>query len=198
MVKTVPLPTDEMDTYSNRVFGFWVYLMTDSVLFSMLFATFVVLRSGTFGGPSGSELFELPFTFGQTCALLISSFLCGIAMLAIKRGKRVAGFVWFIFTFLFGATFVGMELYEFGSYLRAGHSWESSAFLSSFFTLVGTHGLHVTIGLIWLVILMIQLLRWGITTMTFRRLVYFNMFWHFLDLVWIFIFTIVYLTAELV
>lgn len=186
-------PDIHQDTFSRTIFGFWTYLMTDSLLFGSLFVTYGVLHYSTFGGPGPRELYTLPTTIAETVVLLISSFTCGFGVLAATRNKKKALLGWFSIAFLMGLAFVVLELREFAELIHEGHTWQKSAFLSSFFTLVGTHGLHVSIGLLWMLILMAQIVVKGITTTTFRRMVCFNMFWHFLDLVWIFIFTFVYL-----
>lgn len=186
-------PDPHQDIYSKNVFGFWLYLMTDCLLFGTLFCTFGVLRNSTFGGPSTKDLFELSTAFHETMILLFSSVTCGFAVLSsLKNYKRWVIF-WLAITFLLGASFVGIELNEFHEFVKAGHSWEKSAFLSSFFALVGTHGAHVSVGLLWIAVMIGQVLVQGINSDTFRRLVIFSMFWHFLDLIWIFIFTFVYL-----
>lgn len=177
--------------------GFWIYLMTDLVLFASLFATFVVLRGATAGGPSESELYSLPFILTETMLLLASSFTCGLAMLALKSGARSQALWLFAATFLFGAGFLAMELYEFKELMHEGHSWRESASLSSFFVLVATHGLHIFFGLLWLTVLCVRLIKQGITDNSIRRFGLFSMFWHFLDVVWIFIFTIVYLMGAM-
>ncbi|MDB5161191.1 MAG: putative cytochrome o ubiquinol oxidase chain cyoC [Candidatus Saccharibacteria bacterium] len=178
---------------SKTIFGFWVYLMTDCVLFATLFATFAVLRNNTFGGPSGKELFSLPFVLTETLILLTSSFTCGLAMLAVHRRDKKLMLVLFGLTFLLGAAFLGMELHEFRNLAHEGNSWRRSGFLSSFFTLVGTHGAHIATGLLWMTVLLVQTVRRGLTDNNIKRLTMFSLFWHFLDIVWIFIFTIVYL-----
>ncbi|MDE3045973.1 MAG: cytochrome o ubiquinol oxidase subunit III [Verrucomicrobiota bacterium] len=177
--------------YSRTLFGFWVYIMTDCILFSCLFATYLVLHNNTYGGPSAQDLFSAPYALVETLFLLASSFTCGMAMLSIPSRAKIVG--WFAVTFLLGASFVAMEVTEFVRMVHEGHSWEKSAFLSSFFTLVGTHGLHVSIGLLWMIILVIPVLRHGLTAVSLKRLNCLRLFWHFLDVVWIFIFTIVYL-----
>lgn len=192
-VKDTRLPDPHQDTFSKVVFGFWTYLMTDCLLFATLFATYAVLRTETFGGPSSQDLFEVPTVFFETFVLLFSSLTCGIALLSIKKGRSRQALFWLALTFLLGALFVMTELHEFRGLIAQGHTWQKSAFLSSFFTLVGTHGFHVSVGLLWLVVLTGQLLAQGVTSDTFRRLVCFSLFWHFLDLIWIFIFTFVYL-----
>ena len=178
---------------SKTVFGFWVYIMTDCVLFASLFATFAVLRNNTFGGPAGKDIFSLPYVLVETLILLTSSFTCGLAMLAAQRRNKNQVLLWFALTFLLGVAFLVLELTEFRHLAAEGNSWRRSGFLSAFFTLVGTHGLHITIGLLWMVVLMIQVLRKGLLRSTVRRLTLLSLFWHFLDIVWIFIFTIVYL-----
>lgn len=178
---------------SKTIFGFWVYLMTDCVLFASLFATYAVLQNNTNGDLGASEIFNMPFVLTETFLLLASSFTCGLMILAVNRGRARQVIGWLIVTFLLGAAFLGMELYEFNKLVSEGVSWERSGFLSAFFTLVGTHGLHITAGLIWIIALIVQVWRRGLERGTIRRLTMFSLFWHFLDIVWIFIFTIVYL-----
>lgn len=174
-------------------FGFWIYLMTDCLLFGSLFATFAVLRNNTYGGPSGADIFEMPFVLAETLILLTSSFVCGLALLAAKAGKQTATLILFGLTFLLGASFLVMELSEFAKLAHEGHSWQASAFLSSFFTLVGTHGAHILAGLIWMAVMMVRVVQKGLSVNNLRRLSLLALFWHFLDVIWIFIFTIVYL-----
>lgn len=173
--------------------GFWLYLMTDCVLFASLFATYAVLHTATAGGPSSGELFELPQALTETLILLTSSFTCGLALLALRHGNVRQLVVWLAVTYILGVSFLTIELSEFTSFVQAGHSWQQSAFLSAFFTLVGTHGLHIFIGLLWLLVMVVVLFKRGMTPKLKRQLGLFGLFWHFLDLVWIFIFTIVYL-----
>jgi cytochrome o ubiquinol oxidase subunit 3 len=177
----------------KTVFGFWVYLMTDLILFATLFATYAVLRNGTYGGPSGKDIFDMPFVLIETLLLLTSSFTAGLMMIAIHKGRKNIALALLAITFLLGAAFLGMELYEFNHLVHEGYSWRESAFLSAFFTLIGTHGLHILAGLTWITVLFTQIVRRGLTVHTTRRLMLFSLFWHFLDIVWIFIFTIVYL-----
>lgn len=181
------------DTESNIVYGFWIYIMSDCILFASLFATFIVLHGNTFGGPGPKELFSLPYVLVETFLLLTSSFTYGLALLAaFKQHKRQV--IWLlVVTFLLGLSFVLMEINEFAHLVSEGNSWQRNAFLSSFFTLVGTHGLHVTIGLIWMLAMIIQVKRYGVIRMSLRKLTTLSLFWHFLDIVWIFVFTIVYL-----
>lgn len=178
---------------AKTAFGFWVYLMTDLVLFATLFATFAVMRNNTAGGPSGAELFSLPFVLVETLLLLTSSFTSGLAMIAVRRRDLMWTYILFAATFALGVAFLGMELHEFNHLASEGNSWQRSGFLSAFFTLVGTHGLHITAGLIWMFTLLWQMGSKELTKVMTKRLQLLSMFWHFLDLVWIFIFTIVYL-----
>jgi cytochrome o ubiquinol oxidase subunit 3 len=186
-------PDPHQDAFSRTTQGFWIYLMTDCLLFAALFCTYAVLHTQTFGGPSSQQLFSLSTAFTETMILLFSSVTCGFGMLSALRNKKNAVVAWLALSFLLGASFIVMELTEFTHLVQDGHSWRKSAFLSSFFTLVGTHGLHVSIGLLWMAVMMVQVFLLGVTIETFRRLVVFSLFWHFLDLVWIFIFTFVYL-----
>ncbi|WP_059410571.1 cytochrome o ubiquinol oxidase subunit III [Cupriavidus basilensis] len=181
------------DDGTKTTLGFWIYLMSDCLIFSVLFATFGVLAGNTAGGPGGRELFELPFVLGETMLLLLSSFTFGVAMLYMHSGRSQMVVRWLGVTFLLGAGFIAMELYEFTELLHRGAGPGVSAFLSSYFTLVGTHGLHVTCGLVWIAVMMHQIKRFGLDGVTSRRLNCLSMFWHFLDLIWICVFTFVYL-----
>lgn len=183
----------EQETTSKTTVGFWAYLMTDCILFASLFAAYAVLHNSTAGGVAGADIFDMPFVLAETLILLTSSFTCGLAMLAAYRRDKTGVFMWFGITFLLGASFLTLELIEFTQLVQEGHSWRASAFLSAFFTLVGTHGLHITAGLLWMGTLLWQLKRRGFTHANMRRLTMLSLFWHFLDIVWIFIFTIVYL-----
>ena len=191
-------PLDIHDAVSSKtIFGFWVYLMTDCMLFATLFATYAVLHNGTAGGPTSRELFNLPYALAQTLILLTSSFTSGVAMLSAHFNDKKKVVAWSCVTFLLGLAFLVMELREFHHFVVEGNSWQRSAFLSSYFTLVSTHGAHITAGLLWTMVLTTQILFRGLTTNTIRRLTCFSMFWHFLDIIWIFIFTIVYLMGVL-
>lgn len=181
------------DTDGTDVFGFWMYILTDCILFATLFATYAVLHNNTYGGPSMKELVSLPYVLAETMLLLVSSFTYGMAMLAMYKQDKAKVMSWLTATFILGLAFIGMEVNEFVHLYMEGHSWQSSASLSAFFTLVGTHGLHVLTGLVWMVILMVQLSLQNVTRTMARRLTYLGLFWHFLDIVWIFVFTIVYL-----
>lgn len=182
------------DEQSNvATLGLWIYLMTDLVLFASLFATFMVLRHNTAGGPSGPEIFNMPYVLIETFVLLFSSLMCGLAFLSAKFGRRGAMLTYLCLTILFGGLFLGMELAEFAQMAAEGHSWAESAFLSSYFTLVGTHGLHIAVGLLWALVLLVRLVYRPLDRHGLRKLGLFAIFWHFLELVWIFIFSIVYL-----
>ena len=177
--------------------GFWLYLMSDCLIFAALFATYGVLGRSYAGGPGGAELFDLGLVALNTAFLLMSSITFGFAMLQ-KQKKNVGGTqLWLAITGLLGLAFLVVELYEFYHLIHNGHTAQSSAFLSAFFTLVGTHGLHVTFGLIWLVTLMIQISKHGLIEANVRRINCLSMFWHFLDVVWIGVFTFVYLMGVL-
>jgi cytochrome o ubiquinol oxidase subunit 3 len=183
----------EQQAEAKTLFGFWTYLMTDCILFASLFATFAVLRNNTFSGPGGQELFSLPFVLTETLILLSSSFTCGLGMLIANRGIKKLSMALFVLTFVLGVAFLSLEINEFHKLAAEGNSWRRSGFLSAFFTLVGTHGAHITAGLIWMVVMLIRIYRRGLTFTNLKRLKMLSMFWHFLDIVWIFIFSIVYL-----
>lgn len=187
------LPDAHQDMFVRNFLGFWMYLMTDCLLFASLFVTYAVLHKETFGGPTSKEIFSLPLAFAETIMLLCSSVTCGFGILESVKNHKERVIIWLMAALFFALCFLIMEIKEFTHLVHLGHDWKKSAFLSAFFTLVGTHGLHVTIGSIWLIVVALQIGFRGITSFTFRRLVIFGMFWHFLDLVWIFIFTYVYL-----
>jgi len=177
--------------------GFWIYLMSDCLIFATLFATFGVLVNATAGGPDGGALFDLSYVLGETLLLLASSFTFGLAMLNLHAGRRTRVIAWLAVTFIFGAGFVAMEVIEFAKLVHEGTGPQRSAFLSAYFTLVGTHGLHVSCGLLWIAVMMHQTFRFGLTDVIRRRLACLSMFWHFLDLIWICVFTFVYLRGFL-
>lgn len=185
------------DTSANTVYGFWIYLMSDCIIFACLFAAFAVLRGEVAGGPTGKELFDLSYVLGETALLLFSSITYGMAMVALQNKNKGQVMMWLGVTFLLGAGFMVMEINEFHHLIAEGAGPGTSAFLSSFFTLVGTHGLHVASGMLWMIVLMFQLSTKGITTVTTKRLMCLSLFWHFLDVVWIGVFTVVYLMGAL-
>ncbi|RZJ46038.1 MAG: cytochrome o ubiquinol oxidase subunit III [Brevundimonas sp.] len=177
--------------------GFWIYLMTDALIFATLFATYGVLATAYAGGPTGAELFDLPLVALNTAFLLISSITFGMAMLDMHEGKKRGTMVWLAITALFGIAFVGVELYEFSHMFHEGATPQRSAFLSAFFTLVSTHGLHVAFGLLWIGVMLVQVAQRGLTVANRRRLFCLAMFWHLLDVVWIGVFTFVYLLGAI-
>lgn len=178
--------------------GFWIYLMSDMVLFGALFACFQILRHNTAGGPAASELFDLPYVFIETMVLLASSVASGIALSAL-RAKKVHLFrSLLILTIVLGIAFLAMEIAEFSMLIHEGYSWTTSGFLSSYFTLVGTHGMHIFFGIVWgIALLVVSGSRAGKNDHYDRKVTLFTTFWHFLDLIWIAIFTVVYLMGAL-
>jgi cytochrome o ubiquinol oxidase subunit 3 len=186
-----PAPTQVVVGY-----GFWLFLLSDIILFAVLFAGYAVLSDETNGGPPGAALFDKMHVFIETMCLLASSVSCGFATVAVQRQDRSVAYFWMIVTFILGAAFISLERSEFASMLASGNGPWRSAFLSAFFTLVGTHGLHVTIGLCWLLVMMLQIATLGHRPMVRRRFFCFGLFWHALDIVWIGVFTIVYLGAR--
>lgn len=190
-------PDTHQDIFSKTTLGFWMYLMTDCILFASLFLPYAVLKNSTFGGPTSQDLFSLDIALAETLILLCSSVTCGLAILSAVQNKKKHVILWLFATLLLGGTFLTLELQEFAHLIKEGNSWQRSAFLSAFFTLVSTHGLHITFGMLWGLIMTAQVMHYGISPMTFRRLTIFSMFWHFLDLIWIFIFTYVYLAGVL-
>ncbi len=177
-------------------YGFWLFLLSDIVIFAALFAAYAVLSGETAGGPNGRALFDKPHVLLETALLLVSSFTCGLGTMAMQRKDGRGFYLWMAATFLLGAGFLGLEASEFASFVAAGNGPSRSAFLSAFFTLVGTHGLHVTAGLCWLLVMAAQVATLGFRPMVRRRLYCFGLFWHALDIVWIGVFTIVYLGAH--
>ena len=182
---------------SIDVFGFWLYIMTDCVLFASLFAAFLVLHYDGAYGPSFKNYIELPFVLGETFFLLASNLTYGLAMISLKNDKKAAVQSWLALTFLFGLGFVAMEIYEFVHLIHVGYSPEVSGAASAFFTLVGTHGCHVSFGLLWIGVMIAQVSRFGFTSSVKKRLTYLGLFWNFLDIVWIFLFTVVYLMGAM-
>lgn len=184
------------DAGGSTVFGFWLYLMTDCIIFASLFAVFAVMSHEFAGGPTGKELFELPGVALETALLLISSITYGFAMLGAYNRNKSATVGWLVLTFLLGAGFIALEMREFAHLIADGAGPDRSAFLSSFFTLVGTHGLHVSLGLIWMAVLIFQVMgKGGLSDKMITRLACLSLFWHFLDVIWICVFTFVYLVS---
>jgi cytochrome o ubiquinol oxidase subunit 3 len=181
---------------STRVvvaYGFWIFLLSDIIMFSGLFAAYAVLSRNTAGGPTGHELFDLRNVFIETACLLLSSYTCGLGALSAERQHRGRFFVFAALTFLLGAAFLFIEISEFVGMIDKGAGPSRSAFLSSFFTLVGMHGAHVTSGLLWLVYMVAQVMIKGLRPHVLRRLLCFSLFWHALDIIWVGVFTMVYL-----
>lgn len=189
---TLPLEY-QTEENSNRVLGFWLFLGAEIVLFATLFAVYLTLWNRTGNGPSGAEIFEIGPVLGETFLLLTSSFTCGLAVHSMRLGLRKPFMAFFAITLLLGLGFLGIEIMEFVTYVQEGATMQTSAFLSSLFVLLGTHGAHVTLGLLWGSGLMIQVKREGFTHDTANKSFIFSLYWHFLDVVWIFIFSFVYL-----
>ncbi|GLK45590.1 MULTISPECIES: cytochrome o ubiquinol oxidase subunit III [Novosphingobium] len=181
----------------STMLGFWVYLMSDCLIFAMLFAAYGVLGGSLAAGPGPKDLFELPLVALNTAMLLFSSITYGFAMLAMEKNNKGATQAWLLVTAVFGACFLGIELYEFSNLIHEGATPMRSGFLTAFFSLVGTHGLHVTFGLIWLFTLVVQVGKKGLIPANKRRLMCLSLFWHFLDVIWIGVFTFVYLMGML-
>ncbi|MBO9715110.1 cytochrome o ubiquinol oxidase subunit III [Sphingomonas sp.] len=181
----------------STMLGFWIYLMSDCLIFAILFAAYAVLGGNYAAGPGPKELFDLPLVALNTAMLLFSSITYGFAMLEMAKGRKRGTILWLAVTLCFGAAFLGIELYEFNHLIHEGAGPTRSAFLSAFFTLVGTHGLHVTFGSIWIVTMMVQVSRFGLIQANRRRLMCLSLFWHFLDVIWIGVFTFVYLMGML-
>ena len=188
---------DHAHSGGSTLLGFWIYLMSDALIFATLFATYGVVSANYAGGPGPRQIFELPLVALNTAMLLLSSITYGMAMIDMEAGRTRAVQAWLAVTALFGAGFVGIELYEFGNLIAEGATPQRSAFLSGFFTLVGTHGLHVTFGLIWILVMLVQVGQKGLIPENRRRLTCLGMFWHLLDVVWIGVFTFVYLMGSL-
>ena len=189
-------PHHHEDGASTNI-GFWVYLMSDCLMFAVLFATFGVLHGSYAAGPGPKDLFELPLVAVNTAMLLFSSITYGFAMLAMAKNRKGATQAWLLVTALFGMAFIGIELHEFAGLIHEGATPMRSGFLTAFFSLVGTHGLHVTFGLIWLFTLFVQIGAKGLIPANQRRLMCLSLFWHFLDVIWIGVFTFVYLMGML-
>ncbi len=186
-------PDTHHDTYSKTVFGFWVYLITDFMLFATLFAAYAVLKKGTFGGPSSADLFNINYVLMETLVLSSAVFVIGLAGVFAHRRAKIATIITFLITFVLGSVFFAMQTLEFASYVKLGHSWKNSGFLSAFFTLTGTFWVHVLLGLMWILVFLIPVFKNGVTAVSIKRLTCLKMFWQFLGVVWGFIFSIVYL-----
>lgn len=185
------------NTTDKVTFGFWVYLMSDCVLFAALFAVYAVLRTETFGGPAIDSIVDLPYVLAETLLLLTSSFTIGLALLAAHAGRKRLTLLALGATLALGLGFLGMEAGEFVKLVGEGGAPSRSAFLSAFFALLGTHGLHVALGSVWMLALSAHVYLRGLREGTMRKLMCLGLFWHFLDIIWIFIFTFVYLFGSL-
>lgn len=195
-MSSATVPPEFRDNHESiRIMGFWVFLTTDVVLFGSLFSVYAVFRSRVALGPTPHQIFTLGPVLAETLILLTSTFTCSLALFAARHDKIKATMTWLTVTLLLGAAFVILEIHEFVGDVLAGHTWHQSAFLSGFFTLVGTHGSHVTIGIVWAIMLVLQLSMKGLTVTNRRKLYTFTLYWHFLDIVWIFLFSVVYLTG---
>lgn len=177
----------------RTMFGFWIYIMTDLLMFAVLFAVYAVLRNSTDGGLGAADLLSPDLAFVETLLLLTSSFTVGIGLIAARQGKKAQAIKWFVATFMLGLAFLCIEIYEFYELIHQGQTMQLNAFLSAFFVLLGTHGAHILSGLIWLAIILVFVVKRGLTRSNVRKLALLSLFWHFLDVVWIFIFTVVYL-----
>lgn len=187
--------TNGITTDERSLFGFWLYILSDCVLFAGLFATFAVLRGATYGGATNGQLLNLPFLMTETVILLSSSYAMGIGLVMARKGNARALLIALAVALMLGLTFLGLEMHEFHSLIAAGNGPARSAFLSAFFTLVGTHGLHVLLGSLWMALLAVYVYAKGLSSATMRKLTMLALFWHFLDIIWIFIFSIVYLLS---
>jgi len=191
------LPTaSEVGPAPKRIvvaYGFWIFLLSDIVMFSALFAAYAVLMGATAGGPTGAQLFNQVSAAIETACLLASSYACGLMTLSVSARRRADIYLWAAATFVLGACFLGLELHEFAGLIARGATPQHSAFLSAFFTLVGCHGLHVTVGLVWLIVMMFQVAVLDLRASVERRLLCFALFWHALDIIWVWLFTVVYL-----
>ncbi|KPV42622.1 cytochrome c oxidase subunit 3 [Alicyclobacillus ferrooxydans] len=180
-----------------KIFGFWVFLVTDMLLFACVFSTYAVLFRHTNYGPTPVGIFDVKGFTAETLILLTSSFTSGLGTLFMRRGQKGALIGWVLVTIVLGLSFIGLELSEFIADVQNGATMQRSAFLSAFFTLVGMHGCHVTFGIFWMTSVLIQVAVRGINTVTAPKVFIVGLYWHFLDVVWVFIFTVVYLIGEL-
>lgn len=197
MTHTPERIAEEAAAQERKTLGFWIYIMTDCVLFATLFAVYAVLRNATNGGPSGADLFSMPYILVETMILLASSFTIGMALLGSTRGYYKQSIIWLLITFILGISFLVLEISEFQVLIADGDGPQRSAFLSAYFTLVATHGLHIAVGLLWMIVVVVRLVHFKFRKTDINRLALLGLFWHFLDIIWIFIFTFVYLFGEI-
>lgn len=187
----------DAEKYEEKEFGFWLYLMSDAIIFALLFATYLIMVGNAAGGPTGKELFGLERAAGETALLLLSSATFGFAAVALSSADRSKVLLWLAITFALGAGFIFLEIGEFRGMIEQGAGPDRSGFLSAFFTLVGTHGLHVSVGLLWIAVMFGQVVFKGLTAPVASRLMRLGLFWHFLDIIWVVIFSVVYLPGLL-
>jgi cytochrome aa3-600 menaquinol oxidase subunit III len=185
----------EYSTDQNKlnILGFWIFLGAEIMLFATLFASYFTLVDRTGTGPTGAEIFEIAPVLIETILLLTSSFIIGLGIHAMRIGNKKAMMIFFAITILLGAGFLGFEIYEFVHYVHVGAGLQTSAFTAILLTTLGTHGAHVTFGLVWGIFILLQIKKRGLTPETTNKSFIFSLYWHFLDVVWIFIFSFVYL-----
>ncbi|MCF7806436.1 MAG: cytochrome c oxidase subunit 3 [Simkaniaceae bacterium] len=188
-------PDTHHDTYSKTLFGFWLYILSDFMLFATFFAVYVVLRKSTYGGLTQADIFNVPFNFAQTLVLLTSAFTIGIANIYVHKSHKIKTIFWMAITFALGLSFLILHSVDISRLMEMGYNWQRSAFLSAFYNLIGMHGIHTIFGLLWMIVLLVPVFRHGLTKTSVRRLSCLTMFWQFLNLVWLFIFTLVYLVG---
>jgi cytochrome o ubiquinol oxidase subunit 3 len=193
VIKHEALPDPFSDEYSRTVFGFWVYLLTDFMMFATIFAVYAVLHKNTFGGLGPRELFDLPMVLNQTWILLVATFFVGLGGASAHRNSRRAAITYFVFAFLLGVIFLWLQGCDMTRLIEQGATWKSNGFLSSYYTLIGTFDVHIIFGLLWTIVLIFPVMKRGLDIVSVRRLTCLRMFWQFLNIVWIFIFSVVYL-----
>jgi cytochrome o ubiquinol oxidase subunit 3 len=186
-----------VDPSSKTIFGFWAYIMTDFIMFAALFATYDVLRNNTYGGIGIGQVATLPFVLTQTLILLASTMTCGFSKAASHSGNKNASILWMTVTFILGLIFTSMGFHQLSCLVASGSSWQSSAFLSAYFTLIIGHALHVVIGMLWIIILMLQFMKQDLNSVMKTRITCLTLFWNFISMVWVFIFIIVYLMGAI-
>lgn len=190
-------PDSHHDDYSKTTFGFWLYLLTDLMFFATIFATYAVLKNGTFGGPGARELFSVPYATIETLIMLTCAFVAGVGGAYAHRKSKGGAIFFLLFAFVLAGVVLGMIWHEFTHVFASGYDWRSSAYLSAYFTLIGTFALHLIIGMLWTIVLLPPVFKVGITPLHLKRLSCLRIFWQFLNIVWVFIFTFVYLLGEI-
>lgn len=192
-IKHEALPDPYTDEYSRTVFGFWVYLLTDFLMFATIFAVYAVLHLNTFGGPGPKQLFSLPMALNQTWILLVATFFVSFGGASAHRNSRGGTITYFVITFILGVVFLGFQICDFSRLIELGATWKNNGFLSSYFTLLGTFDVHMIFALLWTIVLILPVIKRGLDEVSIRRLTCLRMFWQFLNIIWVFIFSIVYL-----